>query len=70
MLWMRSEHAALGTERLQLRAGDLADLVERRVGGQARMALREDEPLALGIVRPATAENSRVERADDVSDGE
>ena len=34
------------------------------------MALRQDEPVAVGVARVVRAEDIRVERGDDVSDGE
>ena len=42
--------------------------VERRVDGEARVALREHEAVAVRVARVGRLENVRVERRDDVGD--
>ena len=44
--------------------------VERRIEREARVALREHEPVAVGVARVVDLEDVRVERRDDVRDGE
>ena len=67
---VRPEPAAVDAEARELVAVDRARLVQRGVQREARVALREHEAVALGIVRPVALQHAGVERAEDVRDGQ
>ena len=68
MLRVHAELRTVATVGVQLRPAEVPREVERRVDGQDRVALREDEAIPIGVVQLGRVEDAGVQRGDDVSD--
>ena len=66
---MRTDRRPLAAERIEICARESPDVMKCGVEGERGMPFRQNEPVAIRVVRPGISQWAREERGDDVRDG-